>query len=143
MDSSKETDLAIFNTKWVYSPDDDFSSLVIFEFKRPDFNGSKEIDKQIIEYFQQIMAGRKRTYRGLRIEIDDTTPKFGYIVCETTKEVRENLTKWQGYRRTSNGTLYKYLEETCLYIEILNFDTILKGSTERHQAFFKALNMVT
>lgn len=140
-DSRKEGDLIIFDKRWVYSPDDEFSSLVIFEFKRPGLALGDNIEKQVLEYFQKIVEGNSKTYKGKIIEVDDNTPKFGYIVCEIPKSLRENLIKWQGYKETPNQTLFKYLPDVNMYLEVMSFHHIHKSATERHKAFFRMLGI--
>ena len=139
--SRKEGDLIIFDKRWVYSPDDEFSSLVIFEFKRPGLALGDNIEKQVVEYFQRIVEGNAKTYKGKIIDVDDNTPKFGYIVCEIPKFLRENLIKWQGYKETPNQTLFKYLPDVNMYLEVMSFHHIHKSATERHKAFFRMLGI--
>lgn len=141
-DSLKEPDLSLFKKQWVYAPDDEFSSLVIFEFKRPGREMTAEdLDKQILEYFQILMDGKTRNYRGKNIDIEKSTPKFGYIICDVDKPLKEKLKTWHSYKVTPNGTLYKYWDEINLYMEILSFDSILTSAKERHKAFFKMLGI--
>jgi hypothetical protein len=141
-DSQKEGDLIVFDKRWVYSPDDEFTSLIIFEFKRPGLALGDDIEKQVKEYFQNIMEGNSKTYKGKIIDINENTPKFGYIVCEIPKKLREHLIKWQGYRETPNQTLFKYLSEVNMYFEVMSFHHILKSANERHRSFFKMLGIV-
>lgn len=140
-DSSKEPDLAIFDKRWAYSPDDEFSSLVIFEFKRPGRAVADSIDKQVINYFKLMIDGKTKTYRGRSIDIDKDTPKFGYIICEIDRSLREDLLTWHSYKNTPSGTLYKYWSELNMYVEIMNFQHVHKSATERHQAFFRMLGI--
>ena len=139
--SLKEPDLSIFDTRWVYTPDDQFSSLVIFEFKRPGKSLGVDIDQQIINYFKVIMDGKTTTYRGRDIEIEKTTPKFGYIICKISKEISKELREWKGYKFTPNKTLFKYWGEINLCIEIMTFEQILRFAKERHKIFFKMLGI--
>ena len=100
-----------------------------------------QIEKQVLEYFQKIVEGSSKTYKGKLIDVDDNTPKFGYIVCEIPKSLRENLIKWQSYRETPNQTLFKYLPDVNMYLEVMSFQHIYKSATERHKAFFKMLGI--
>lgn len=140
-DSRKESDLVIFDKRWVYSPDDEFSSLVIFEFKRPGLALGDSIEKQVLDYFKLIMTGDSKTYKGKLIEVDKNTPKFGYIVCAITKSLREDLIQWQGYKETPNQTLFKYLPDVNMHLEVMSFQHIYKSANERHKAFFRMLGI--
>jgi hypothetical protein len=139
--SGKEPDLAIFDKRWAYSPDDEFSSLVIFEFKRPGRIMPDDLDKQVIVYFKLMIEGKTKTYKGRTIDVDKDTPKFGYIICEIDKSLKEDLITWHSYKLTPSGTLYKYWSELNMYIEIMNFQYVYKSANERHKAFFKMLGI--
>jgi len=143
-ESGKEADLVIFNNPFAYSTDK-FSSLTIFEFKRPgrEFSiNERELDKQVKGYFEILMKAKAKNYKGQKLNIDQTTPKFGYIICDLDKDLRDYLEGFGGgYRPTPAGSLYHYTDSLNLYIEILTYDHILANAEKQHKAFFKQLGI--
>ncbi len=143
-ESNKETDLIIFEFPWAYSADS-FSSLIVFEFKRPgrEFNAEeRKIDKQVINYFEDLSLSKAKDYQGRFLKIKKETPKFGYIVCDVTPDLESYLMGFGGgYRKTSSGTLYRYFEDISLYIEVTSFEQLLENAKIRHRAFFRHLGL--
>jgi hypothetical protein len=140
--SLKELDLAIFDMNWAFSSGEPFHSIIVFEFKRPGkFMNRKDVDTMLINYFEDLMKSKAKNYRGKLINLENTTPKFGYIICEIDKDLGQNLLNFEGYRRTSAQTYYKYLEQINLYIEVMTYQTMLKNVEMRHKTFFKQLGI--
>lgn len=91
-DSQKEPDLMIYDFPWAYADDpNSLDSLVVFEFKRPgrDMNTQtdKRLDSQVDEYFEKLMESKAKSDKGKFLNIDDRTPKFGYVICELHKNL--------------------------------------------------------
>ncbi len=144
-ESGKEPDLAIFDYPFAYSTDK-FSSLTIFEFKRPgrEFSGNdRNLDKQVINYFQILTDSKAKNYKGTKLHIQKTTPKFGYIVIDDLDDgLVDHLRGFGGnYGLTPTGTLYKYFDSINLYIEIMTYHQILENAKKQHKAFFKQLGI--
>ena len=94
INSQKEPDLLIYDFPWAYSDNPNkVNSLVIFEFKRPgrDMNTSndKRLDSQIEEYFEKLMESKATSEKGVFLNIEDNTAKFGYVVCDLHKDLEE------------------------------------------------------
>lgn len=144
--SVKEPDLAIFDQRFAFSSDDEMQSIIVFEFKRPGrmLTGTdRDVDKQVLEYFEDLMESKAKTYRGKLLNLGEKTPKFGYVICEIDKDLGDYLLKFGGFNVTSFGTYYKYLGTINLYIEVMTYQTMLKNVEMRHKAFFKHLGIET
>lgn len=144
--SQKETDLLIYDFPWAYSDDaGNVNSLVVFEFKRPgrDMNTTKDkkLDSQVEEYFEKLMQSEAKSEKGRFLNIKDTTPKFGYIICDLHKDLIEYNEKHNFFRKTPYNTLYKINEKLNQYFEVMSYEDMLDFADKRHTAFFKALGI--
>jgi hypothetical protein len=144
--SQKEPDILIFDFPWAFSEREGImSSMVIFEFKRPgrdmDTSGDRNLDSQILGYFQDLMASKARDYNGELINLDKTTPKFGYVICDMHKDLIEHNITFNGFRQTPNKTLYKLNDVINLHVEAMSYQQLVEMSEKRHTAFFKELGL--
>ena len=137
----KKPDLLIFDKRFLFSSDEEHSSLIMFEFKKPDKRIRDKVDQQVIDYFKKLMTGNVKNYKGRLIEIDKTTPKFGYIICQLSKKLRDELISFHKYRKTPYNSVYTHHDEINLYLEIIDFHQVHKNSNERHTAFFRKLGI--
>lgn len=143
-ESGKEPDIAIFDKRFAFSSDDQFQSILVFEFKRPGriLSGTdRDVDKQVVEYFADLMSSKSQSYRGKLLNLGKETPKFGYIICEIDNDLGEHLLNYCGFNITSSKTYYKYMDKINLYIEVMTYQTMLNNVEMRHRAFFKQLGI--
>lgn len=145
-DSKKEPDLFIYDTPYAYSDNpNNINSMVLFEFKRPgrDMNNSsdKKLDYQLDMYFEKLSESKAKNSKGIYLNIEDETPKFGYIVCDLHKDLVNYNIKRNGFKRTPHGTLYKVNPELNLYFEVLDYGHLIDFAEQRHEVFFKALGI--
>jgi hypothetical protein len=145
-DSQKEPDLMIYDFPWAYADDpNNVDSLVVFEFKRPgrDMNtkADKKLDTQVDEYFEKLMESKAKSDKGKFLNIDDSTPKFGYVICDLHKDLIDYNVKFNLFKKTPHGTLYKINSEINQYIEVMSFETMIDFAEKRHNAFFQALGI--
>jgi hypothetical protein len=143
-DSKKEPDLAIFNMRYAFSIDDKFQSVVIVEFKKPGrilTGDDRNVDNQIKKYYEDLSKSSAKDYKGRLINLKKETPKFGYVICEINNDLDEYLTGLGGFRKTSSGSLYKYLDNINLYIEVSTYQSMLDNVETRHKAFFNQLGV--
>ncbi|AMA49982.1 hypothetical protein [Flavobacterium covae] len=141
---NKEPDVLIYDVPWAYSDNlDKINSLVVFEFKKPgkEFANTTKLDDLVMKYFQDLMQSKARSQKGNLLNIEDSTPKFGYIICELNKDLVEHNIKWNGFKKTAHGHLYKVIPELNLHIEVMNYEQMLDFSQKRHHAFFKTLGI--
>ncbi len=145
-DSQKETDLMIYDFPWAFTDNpSNINSLVIFEFKRPgrDMNTSedKNLDTQVSNYFRLLMESKAKSDRGRFLNIQKSTPKFGYVICDLHKELTEYNETFNGFNQTPYGTLFKINEKLNLYIEVMDYETMIDFAEKRHNTFFQALGI--
>lgn len=141
---NKEPDLFIYDVPWAYSDDiDRINSLVVFEFKKPgkELSNSTNLDDLIIKYFGDLMESKARSSKGKLLNIEDNTPKFGYIICELNKDLIERNVKWNGFKKSAFGHLYKINPELNMHIEVMSYEQMLDFADKRHNTFFKALGI--
>jgi hypothetical protein len=146
LDSQKETDLLIYDFPWAYTDNPtSVNSLVVFEFKRPgrDMQTSKDrkLDSQVEEYFEKLMESKAVSKNGRFLNVQDTTPKFGYVVCDLHKELVEYNTKHNYFKKTPYNTLYKINPDINMYIEVMSYETMVDFAEKRHDSFFQALGI--
>ena len=146
--SRKEPDILIFDFPWAFSEKESpMTSVVIFEFKRPgrDMNNSedKNLDAQIMGYYQELMKSKAKNYNGEYIQLEKTTPKFAYIVCDLHKDLIEHNVDFNQFKKTPHRTLYKLNEAINLHVEAMSYQQLIDMSEKRHFAFFKELGIET
>ncbi len=144
--SQKEPDIAIFDFPWAFSEKQgQMNSMVIFEFKRPgrnmDTTSDKNLDSQIMKYFKDLMESKARDYDGELINLEKTTPKFGYVVCDLHRDLIEHNVNFNGFRSTPYKTLYKLNDVINLHIEVMSYQQLIEMSEKKHLAFFKELGL--
>lgn len=143
-EGNKEPDVLIYDVPWAYSDNvDKINSLVVFEFKKPgkEFTNTTKLDDLVMKYFQDLMQSKARSKKGTLLNIEDNTPKFGYVICELNKDMIEYNTKWNGFKKTAHGHLYKINPDLNLHIEIMTYEQMLDFSEKRHHTFFRALGI--
>lgn len=141
-ESGEKSDLTVFNKGFAYS--ESASSVIIFEFKRPMrvfYKDERYLERQIIRYAERLMEARSTNYMGTYTKITNTTPKFGYIICDYDAELETHLLTVQSYLKTPNGGFFKYHPGINFYIEILNYRQLLDNAESRHKAFFRELGV--
>ena len=144
--SQLEPDLMIYDFPWAFSDNpNNVNSIVLFEFKRPgrDMNSSedKKLDAQLDAYFEKLMESKAKSNKGKLLNIQDSTPKFGYIICELHKDLIEYNVTRNYFKKTPHNTLYKINPELNLYYEVMSFETMIEFAEKRHDAFFQALGI--
>ncbi|UPF28475.1 hypothetical protein MWM29_04330 [Flavobacterium psychrophilum] len=143
-EGNKEPDVLIYDVPWAYSDNADrINSLVVFEFKKPgkEISTKLNLDELVLKYFQDLMQSKARSKKGTLLNVEDNTPKFGYIICELNKDNIEHNCKWNGFKKTAHGHLYKINPDLNLHIEVMTYEQMLDFSEKRHHTFFKALGI--
>lgn len=142
-----EPDLVVFDRKKSYrNGDNEFSNpLTVFEFKRPKrtaYSAEDDPITQVGRYVDEIRSGKYETPEGQeKIKVNDSTPVYGYIVCDLTDKVKDFARQHQltlspdeeGYFGFHNG--YK------IYFEIMSYKRLLNNAELRNKIFFKKLNI--
>lgn len=145
-EGNKEPDVLIYDTPWAYSDNiDKINSLVVFEFKKPgkELNNDTKLDDLIEKYFRDLMKSKARSKKGNLLNIENNTPKFGYIICELNKDLIQSNIDWHGFKKSAFGHLYKINPELNMHIEVMTYEQMLDFSEKRHHTFFRALGIDT
>ncbi len=87
------------------------------------------------------MESKSKTDKGKLLNIEDATPKFGYIICDLHKELVDYNIKNNFFKKTPYGTLYKINPELNHYFEVMSYDAMIEFAEKRHDAFFQALGI--
>ncbi|MDJ0448828.1 ATP-binding protein [Methylocystis sp. JR02] len=143
------TDITIFNNRVAFRGENVASNpITIFEFKRPqrtDFaNPSSDDDPvaQIIRYVNQIRTGKFKTPKNRDILVNENTPFYGYIVCDTPKKVADWLELEKDFKSMPDGLGWFYWHSKLnLYIEVVSWTKILRDAEMRNRIFFSKLGI--
>ncbi|KOY85077.1 hypothetical protein AD998_01950 [bacterium 336/3] len=134
-------DLIIFDKPFVYSEDNEYSSIIIFEFKRPG-RRDNDVLKQVQDYISKICDNILQNYKGRPVKIKQTTPIYCYIVCDLDDKLEKALRRNNNFKKTPEQEgLFCYFEDTNAYVEIITYNKLLKDVEKRHSAFFKELGL--
>lgn len=142
-------DILAFDHRVVFRGENEASNPVsVFEFKRPqrdDFaNPSSKEDpvQQIICYVRRLRAGDFTTPKGREILIGDTTPFYGYVICDINRKVKEWLEEEKDFKVMPDGQgYYGWHDKLNLYTEVISWDKVLKDATMRNRIFFHHLKI--
>ena len=148
---NKEPDilsLRVFDNPLLVSADKSppFASLTIVEIKRPMRNDvSNDEDKdpifQCLNYLEKIRSGKVTTKNNRPINAGGEIPGYCYVLCDLTPTMIKRC-KHYDLQSTSDGMGYfGYHKSYSAYIEVISFDQLVKGATERNSAFFHHLGI--
>ncbi|MXV37158.1 ATP-binding protein [Flavobacteriaceae bacterium Ap0902] len=152
--SSKRIDLMIkkediFDKATLFSENKiPFESFTIVEFKRPERDNythgiyEKDPVKQVRTYIEETINGKVKI-RGKRIDADNRTPFYCYIIADLTPSLISIL-DYESFVRTPDGLGYFKFYETKnskAYIEVLPFKKIIKDAKQRNKVLFDKLEL--
>lgn len=143
------TDLTIYNRRVAYRGDNESSNpITIFEFKKPqrddfaDPSSKEDPVQQIIRYVNQIREGKFKTPTGRDILVNDTTPFYGYVVCDLTKKVKDWLQKEKNFTPMPDGLgWFNWFGNISLYMEVVSWTKLLRDAEMRNKVFFNKLGI--
>lgn len=144
-DSAERPDLVVFNKALAYAEDEDLSSVVIVEFKRPMRNDYKEDDnpfEQVIRYITNIRTSKSLDKDGRQIRVNESTPFYVYIICDITDKL-EYLAE-NSYDCTKTPDLWGYFtfrKNLNTYIEVISYNKLVKDAKKRNRVLFDKLNL--
>lgn len=124
------------------------ASIIVVEIERPmrnDAASGEERDpiEQTLGYLRRIRAGEMTTASGRPIPNSPDVPAFCYVVCDMTPRMKERC-ELHGLTITSDHMGYFGYNPTLkAYVDVISFDQLLKGATERNRAFFDKLGLPT
>lgn len=147
--SRDRTDITVYNRRVAYRGDNEASNpITIFEFKKPqrddfaDPSSREDPIQQIIRYVNQIREGKFKTPACRDILVNDTTPFYGYVVCDLTKKVKDWLQKEKNFTPMPDGLgWFNWFGNICLYIEVISWTKLLRDAEMRNKIFFNKLGI--
>ncbi|MFN9352882.1 MAG: hypothetical protein ACK567_03155 [Chitinophagales bacterium] len=140
-----EPDIAIYDIPQVFTDNvDKINSLVVFELKKPgmEFPDNTKLDSLIEKYFMQLLESKVKSEKGRPINITNDNTKYGYVICELNPKIEEFNKKWNGFKKSPFGNLYKINPDLNLHIEVMTYTQLLEFAEQRHEVFFRALGIV-
>ena len=145
-DSSMKPDLLMYDIPWAFSDNpNNINTLIVFEFKRPgrdmNTNDDRKLDSQVIKYFEKLMESKATNDKGVFLNIQKNTPKYGYVICDLHNELEEYNKDWNGFKPTPHKTLYKINSDLNMYIEVMSYKIMIDFAEKRQFAFFQALGI--
>ncbi len=143
------TDITVYNRRVAYRGDNESSNpITIFEFKKPqrddfaDPSSKEDPVQQIIRYVNQIREGRFKTPTGRDILVNETTPFYGYVVCDLTKKVKDWLQKEKDFTPMPDGLgWFNWFGNISLYMEVISWTKLLRDAEMRNKIFFNKLGI--
>ena len=155
--SSLEPDLLMFknesdylDNRMSFGPDDagEIDSMVVFEFKRPGDTAhqKKKTDKAwdfselIMKYFDDFLyRGKNKNYRKNPVNVNENTPKFGYIIMDVIPTELERYNLQHEWKKTPFGSFFKMIPGINLHLETITYQNLLKNVEKRMNPFFDHL----
>ncbi|MAB57399.1 MAG: hypothetical protein CL524_07595 [Aequorivita sp.] len=144
--SLKRPDLVVFNKAHLLNESDDYSSIVIVEFKKPmrdDYNEADNPITQVLNYVIEIQENNALDANGRPISVRKGTPYYAYIISDLTPKLRTLARKAGFTAHPDNQGFFAYNSNFELYTEIVSFDKMVKDSRKRNQILFDKLNLPT
>lgn len=143
--SESRPDLLIFNKPLaVVGEEAPFSSIVIFEFKRPmrdDYSENGNPIQQVLHYVDEIKQGNCLDKDGRQINVPGSTPFYCYIVGDLTKTLKDQA-KYAGLRLTPDACGYfGYNDEIGAYVEIIDLEKLIRDAKKRNKILFDKLGL--
>lgn len=143
------TDITVYNRPVAFRGDNEASNpITIFEFKRPqrddfaDPSSKEDPVQQIVRYVNQIREGKFKTPTGRDIEVNGTTPFYGYVVCDLTAKVKKWLEQEKNFTPMPDGLgWFSWFGNICLYMEVISWTKLLRDAEMRNQIFFNKLGI--
>lgn len=147
--NTERPDLIVYNKRVLFRGDNEPSNpIVIFEFKKPQrdnfVNPSSEEDpiQQIVRYVNDIRDGKYKTPEGRKILVSDSTPFYGYVVCDITNKIESWLHREKDFKPMPDRLgWFHWITNNNLYIEVLSWDKVLKDAEMRNRVFFHKLGI--
>ncbi|UTD26066.1 ATP-binding protein [Bradyrhizobium sp. WD16] len=147
--SGDRTDITVYNRRVAYRGDNEASNpITIFEFKKPqrddfaDPSSREDPVQQIIRYVNQIREGKFKTPTGRDILVNETTPFYGYVVCDLTKKVKDWLQKEKNFTPMPDGLgWFNWFGNISLYMEVVSWTKLLRDAEMRNKIFFNKLGI--
>lgn len=98
--------------------------------------------QQTIRYVNQVREGKFKTPTGRDILVNDTTPFYGYVVCDLIKKVKDWLQKEKNFTPMPDGLgWFSWFGNISLYMEVVSWTKRLRDAEMRNKIFFNKLGI--
>ena len=139
-------DIIVYNVPYYFNNGDNpHNSFSIIEFKRPmrdDYSDDENPVDQIINYIDEIRAGKAKKQNGQFITVASNTPCFAYIICTLTGKIRKICEKNKDFNTAyDNLGYFRYYNNLNTYFEVLSYEKIVKDAKIRNRIFMKKLGL--
>ena len=143
--SSDRPDLVVFHSVSALAESDaPFTAISIIEFKRPgrgEYGESENPITQLYSYARTLRDGKALSAKGRPIKIPDSTPFYGYLICDFTPRL-EAMVQAANLTRTPEGLGYfGYNSNVNMYVQVLSFEKMLGDAKKRNAILFEKLNI--
>jgi len=143
------TDITVYNRRVAFRGENESSNpITIFEFKKPqrdnfaDPSSKEDPVQQIVRYVNQIREGKFKTPSGRDILVNDTTPFYGYVVCDLTAKVKKWLQFEKDFTPMPDGLgWFRWFGNNNLYMEVIGWTKLLRDAEMRNKIFFSKLGI--
>jgi hypothetical protein len=130
--SGKEPDIIVFDTAcaFVPAPDNDYPAVVIVEFKRPmrnDYKADENPFAQVLGYINELRTKKAKTPTGRLITIDERTPFYCYIVCDTCATLENQARIANLYQTPDREGFFGFNPNYNAYIEVISYDKMVSA----------------
>lgn len=118
--------------------------ITIFELKRPGRTAYSDADNplaQVAGYIKKIRSGNYTNPQGRPVSADETTPAYGFVVCDLTPKIKEFCDAYQLTLSPDKQSYYGFHSTFKIYFEVISFDKVLKDSKQRNKVFFRKLGI--
>jgi hypothetical protein len=143
------TDVTVYGRRVAFRGENEASNpITIFEFKKPqtdsfaDRSSKEDPVKQVVRYINQIKEGKFKTPTGRDILVNNTTPFYGYVVCDLTAKVKKWLQFEQEFTSMPDGLgWFRWFSNNNLYMEVISWTKLLRDAEMRNKIFFEQLGI--
>lgn len=142
-------DLLVYDNRVLFRGTNEMSNPVtIFEFKRPqrdDFvnqPSSEDPVQQLIRYANQIRDGHGKTPEGRNVLVTQTTPFYGYIICDITPKIESWLEREKNFKPMPDRLgWFQWIDNINLYVEFISWQKVVTDAHIRNKIFFQKLGI--
>ncbi|MEZ5694912.1 MAG: ATP-binding protein [Sphingomonadaceae bacterium] len=143
LESDERADLVMFDYAHALRESPESSRVLLIEFKRPGrkiYKDSENPIYQVENYVKRLKSGNLEDFKGRKIDIDDRTIFYCYVVGDIVGKLDEWTHWWQ---RTLDGR-GRFIQPGNGFngsIEVIGWDALIKDANERNQSFFDKMGI--
>ena len=140
-DSMKRMDLAALKLYSV-GPAERVGELYIIEFKRPgreDYDSDENPISQVLDYVDELRAGKVTAADGSEISNADKVPIFCFVVAQLTPKLKKQCRN-SNLQISATGDFYFGVVNE-VYIEVYSLNSLYQKAKERNHALLKAAKL--